>query len=82
MRAFGDQMEIEIGEDAAVAVRIVDLDDVIAGIDDPQPVVGERLARDSGERPALGIVSRRDVLKWAASRVPLEGAATAPTSRA
>ena len=31
VRAFAEQVQIEIGEHAAVAIRIVDLDDVIAG---------------------------------------------------
>ena len=30
VRAFAEQVQIEIGEHAAVAIRIVDLDDVIA----------------------------------------------------
>ena len=31
VRALAEQVQIEIGEHAAVAVRIVDLDDVVAG---------------------------------------------------
>ena len=39
MRAFAEQMQIEIGQHAAVAVGIVDLDDVIAGEGDAQTIV-------------------------------------------
>ena len=31
VRALAEQVQIEVGEHAAVAVRIVDLDDVVAG---------------------------------------------------
>ena len=40
VRAFSEQMEIEIREHPAVPKRIVDLDRVVAGIRDPQPVIG------------------------------------------
>ena len=47
MRAFAEQVQIEIGQHAAVAIRIVDLDDLIAGIRDPQAIVRHA-------RPATG----------------------------
>ncbi len=40
VRALAEQVQIEVGEHAAVAIRIVDLDDVTAGEGDAQPVVG------------------------------------------
>ena len=45
VRAFAEQMQIEVGEDAAVAIRIVDLDDVIAGEGDAEAVVGRSYER-------------------------------------
>ena len=62
MRAFAEQMEIEIGEDAAVAVGIVDLDDLIAGIGDAQAIVGDGQA-EAETRPEPPL--RR--LRWPAS---------------
>jgi hypothetical protein len=43
MRALAEQVEIEIGEHLAVAIRIVAFDHVIARIGDSQPVIGARL---------------------------------------
>ncbi len=40
MRAFAEQMQIEIGQHTAVPIGIIDLDDVIAGIADAEPIVG------------------------------------------
>ena len=40
VRPLAEQVQIEVGQHAAVAVRIVDLDDVVAGIGDAQAVVG------------------------------------------
>jgi hypothetical protein len=39
VRAFAEQVQIEIGKDAAVAVRIVDLERLAAGIRDDEAVV-------------------------------------------
>ena len=40
MRPLAEQMQIEIGQHAAVPVRVVDLDHVIARICDAKPVIG------------------------------------------
>ena len=48
VRALAEQVQIEIGEHAAVAIRIVDLDDLIAGIGDPQAIVGRDAVRSTG----------------------------------
>ena len=61
VRPFAEQMQIEIGEDAAIAIRIVDLDTVIAGIGDLQPVVGQRVCRQGGfETPGGALARHRD----------------------
>ena len=59
-RSFGKEMEIEIGQDAAVAVGIVELDHVIARVGDAQPVVGQtgpRRARFRRGRAGHGAAS-------------------------
>ena len=40
MRPLAEQMQIEIGQHAAVPVRVVDLDHVVARIRDAKPVIG------------------------------------------
>ena len=39
--ALAEQVEIEVADDAAVAIRVVDLDRVVARIDHPQAIVGD-----------------------------------------
>ena len=45
VRPLAEQVQIEVGEHAAVAIRIVDLEDVIARKRDAQPVVGHPARR-------------------------------------
>ena len=47
VRAFAEQIDVVVADDAAVAVRIVDVGGVAAWIADPQHVFGNR--RDAGE---------------------------------
>ena len=52
MRAFAEQVQIEIGQHAAVAIRIVDLDGRVTRVRDPQSIV-----RDT--RPILPLPPRK-----------------------
>jgi hypothetical protein len=56
VRAFADQVQIEIGEDAAVPIRIVDLEDVARMKGDAQAVVGTRVVpSDAGHEKSGGV---------------------------
>ena len=48
VRPLAEQVEIEVREHAAVAIRIVDLGHLIAGVGDPQTVIGDLRHRLAG----------------------------------
>ena len=67
MRALAEQVQVEVAEHAAVAIRIVDLDDVAAGERDAQPIVGQRRSAGQLSGPSATEPSKMPVRRGAAS---------------